>query len=430
MRIALGGMTHEANSFCPRAATLADFDAGELLRGDALLTGWPAAGTEQAGAAEVLLNTPGCTLIPTLLARALSARHIERTAWAVLRDELLARLAKALPLDGVLLVLHGAMMAEGEPDATGELLDAVRQRVGASVPVVATLDLHANVTRRMHAAATALIGYQTAPHVDMRAAGRKAATLLLAVLKGAVTPASALVRLPMLVPAELITHTEGPLSEVIAAVHALEQRGEIIHGGVYPVQPWLDTPDVASSIVVLTDGEPTRAAACAEQLAAMLWERRAQFVPPLVPPAEAVRRALARPSGCVILCDSADATSSGSTGDGTALLAELLRAAPDEQQAALANVVDPAVVAQAIAAGVGATLETTVGGRLAPQYAQPVAVRARVKLISDGAFAFQGPGMRGVVHQMGRTAMLWQGGLHLVVMERPVSQWDPQLYRS
>ncbi|NLG28651.1 MAG: hypothetical protein GX557_12125, partial [Chloroflexi bacterium] len=77
-----------------------------------------------------------------------------------------------------------------------------------------------------------------------------------------------------------------------------------------------------------------------------------------------------------------------------------------------------------------ATLETTVGGRLAPQYAQPVAVCARVKLISDGAFAFQGPGMRGVVHQMGRTAVLWQGGLHLVVMERPVSQWDPQLYRS
>jgi microcystin degradation protein MlrC len=131
----------------------------------------------------------------------------------------------------------------------------------------------------------------------------------------------------------------------------------------------------------------------------------------------------------VILCDSADATSSGSTGDSTAILQALLQHTPLDD-IALVNVVDPGAVAQVIAAGIGATVTIKVGGALSPHLYQPVTFTGYVKTISDGTFIFKGPGMRGVPHHMGRTVVLYAGGIHLVVMERGVSQWDPQLYRS
>lgn len=429
MRIALGGITHEANSFCAHQTDLADFEARQLLRGEEILENWAATRTEQAGALSVLTQVAGCEVVPTLLARALSGAPMAERTFCTLLGELLDRIAAIGPLDGVLLVLHGAMMSEATPDATGELLAQVRALVGPTVPVVGTLDLHANVTARMVGEATALIGYQTAPHVDMYEAGAAAAALLVATIRGDRRPTPALVRLPMLLPPENSTHNWGPLAEVIGQVHALEAEGEILHGGVYPVQPWLDAKDVASSIVVITDDDPVGARARAEKLARLFWSQRQAFVSELIPPREAVARALARERGTVVLCDSADATTSGSTGDSTAILRALLDASPFAETA-LANVVDPEAVEQAIAAGVGARVSVGVGGKLAPALFDTVTFTGYVKTISDGTFVFKGPGMRGVPHHMGRTVVLVQGGIHLVVMSRGVSQWDPELYRS
>ena len=131
----------------------------------------------------------------------------------------------------------------------------------------------------------------------------------------------------------------------------------------------------------------------------------------------------------VIFCDSADSPTSGATGDSTVILEAILRARP-VPQTALLNVVDPQAVAQAIEAGVGSRVRVQVGGRLAPSFHAPVTFDGHVKTISEGTFRFKGPGMRGVTYRMGRTVVLIQGEIHLVVMERAVSQWDPQLYRS
>jgi microcystin degradation protein MlrC len=429
MRIALGGITHEANTFCPYITDMADFAARQALRGDEILTNWQSTRTEHAGAISVLTEIPDCEIVPTLLARALSGAPMYEATFRALLGELLHRIAAAGPVDGVLLVLHGAMMSQETPDATGEVLAQVRAIVGPDVPVVGTLDLHANVTERMVREATALIGYHTAPHVDMFEAGQKAAHILVETIRGKLTPTTALVRLPMLLPPENCTHTFGPLADVINRVLALEQGGTIIHGGVYPVQPWMDTPDVAASVVVVTDNAPQAAQQYAQALAEMFWARRGDFVTELVPPDEAVQRALACKTGTVVLCDSADATTSGSTGDSTAILAALLRAAPFEG-IALVNIVDPPVVAQTVEAGIGATITVDVGGKLAPHFFEPITFEGYVKTISDGTFIFKGPGMRGVPHSMGHTVVLYHDNIHLVVMERGVSQWDPQLYRS
>jgi len=426
MRIAIAMMSHEANSFCPRVTTVDDF---ALLRGAQMLAGWRSASTEISGAMSVLDALPGCEVVPTLGARALSGAPLPREDYESLLKALLAHLGAALPVDGVLLVLHGAMVAEGFADATGHALWAVRELVGEDVPVVGTLDLHANVTHQMVSQATALIGYQTMPHVDMFETGARAARVLVDTIAGRLVPKMALVRLPFLLPPEVTTHTEGPLAAVLDLAHEQEACDGVAHVGVYPVQPWLDIADVASSVVMVADARVDDAGCRVRSIAEYWWSRRDGFVPDLVAPVDAVARALGRESGTVILCDSADATSSGSTGDSTAVLRAVLDAAP-RSQTALLNIVDSEAVGKAIEAGVGNSARLYVGGSLAPQYFGPVEVEGRVKTISDGVFRFKGPGKRGVEHHMGRTVVLVRDGLYLVIMERAVSQWDPELYRS
>lgn len=429
MHIAIGIFAHEANTFSPRPTGLDGFGGRKLQRGDEMLADVSEAKTELSGALSVLTPVSECRISPLLAASAMSGGPVEQPVFNELLEELLSRLEASLPVDGVLLVLHGAMMAEDTPDATGEILKRTRKLVGPDLPVVGTLDLHANLTNRMVIEATALVGYQTAPHVDMYQAGIRAAELLLGTIRGEISPTMALVRLPMILPPENSTHNWGPLADVISQAQELESDGTILHGSIYPVQPWMDTEDMASSVLVVTDNGETAAKEQAEVLAKMFWERREQFVAETVEPDEAVQQALASTGGTFVFCDSADSTTSGSTGDSTVILKALLRTAPFEP-VALLNIVDPEAVARAIGAGVGSSITVSVGAKFAPGYFQPVAFCGRVKTISDGFFTHRGPGMHGVRQRMGRAVVLVAGGIHLVVMERTVSQWDPQLYRS
>jgi hypothetical protein len=146
MRIALGGITHKANTFCPHVTDMADFEARQLLRGDEILDNWQSTRTEQAGALSVLTEVPQCEVIPARLAWALSGAPMRQETFHSLSSELLDRVQAACPVDGVLLVLHGAMMAENEPEASGAILERLRAAVGPDMPIVGALDLHANVT--------------------------------------------------------------------------------------------------------------------------------------------------------------------------------------------------------------------------------------------------------------------------------------------
>lgn len=429
MRIALGSFAHEANSFSTHATDMADFIRQQIEYAAALLVDWQDHRDGLAGAMSILTERTDCEVMPLLAARALPAAPIVESVYRSILDDLLARLEAVLPVDGVLLVLHGAMMAQLTPDGTGELLARVRELVGPDVPVAGTLDLHANVTERMVQSADILIGYHTSPHVDQYQTAQKAARTLLATLDSQISPAMALVRLPWISSSENCTDKWGPLSEMLGMANELERDGEILHAGIYPVQAWLDTPDVASAVVVLTDGDQAAAERHALRLAGEFWSRRARFVPTRIPPDEAIRLAMARPLGTVVFCDSADSTTSGATGDSTTILAAALRAAP-LAHTVLLNAVDPEVVAQAIDAGVGATLDVDVGGKLGTAFYRPVRFRGYVKLISDGDFVPRSGAAQGRTQHRGRAVLLTQGNIRLVVSEQPTSQWHPAFYRS
>ncbi len=434
MRIAIGGLMQESNSFSPIRADLDGFRRGYLMFGSEIVERFRGSGAELSGfiaAAEA----EGVDLVPTVAAGASSAGHLAGVDFHWLVDQLVERIKGAGQVDGVLLCLHGAWVAEDEPDGDGYVLSRVREVVGPAVPIAATLDIHANVTRQMVERADVLVGYRTYPHVDMRETGERAAALLFRTARGGAWPTTYLRKLPMILPPENSQTTDGPMAEVEALARAVESRPDILSASAFPVQPWLDVPELGFAAIVVSDGPAAPARAAAGEIARAAWERRSRFLVPLVSPDEAVARALAA-EGPVALIDSADGTSSGAPGDSTALLNALLRAQPNGPAGAVAllTIVDPEAARAAVAAGVGARLDLALGGTLDPARHQPAAVSAVVEATGDGHFTFSAGVGDGLAADMGATAVLRIGegapAIRAVVMEKAVACYDPALYRS
>ena len=377
MRIAIGAFMYEANSFSPVQTTLDDFAAGTLVRGAAMLDYFRDTNTEVAGFLHACAALPAAEVVPLLAADANPAGLVQAATYIALRDELLDRLARAQrtgPLDVVLLALHGAMVAEGEDDPEGAVLAAMRDIVGPAVPIAASLDLHANVTARMATAADVLVGYRTYPHVDQRRTGERAAAPALAAAQGGPRPRTVVQKVPLIVPAETMQTTHGPMHEVRAEADWLEAEGAALAVSVFGMQPWLDLPEAGGSIVVVGT-EAHEAHAHARRLARQFWQRRKAFDVPLVAPDAAVQRALAAERGPVLLVDSADATSAGSPGDS-------------------------------------------------------VAVTGRIERLTDGRVMRKGPAYTGMTMDAGPSAVLAIGTIRLLLMSRTVPTSDPEIYRA
>src|SRR5581483_80682 len=243
----------ESNTFVLQPADLQHFRNDTLLFDDEVLRRLRGTQAEMGGAIHAL-DAAGVEIVPTIAAHGVSSGIVPARDFATLRDALLDRLAASSDVDGVLLVLHGAMVAEGEYDAEGALLAAVRERIGPRVPLVATLDLHAIVTPRMVEHADALVGYQTYPHVDMDRTGRAGAELLIRAARGAARPVTVLARAPMIVPAEGMGTRDAPMRDFVAEARACEGEAGVLAVSLFPVQPWLDIPEMGFSVVAAVDG--------------------------------------------------------------------------------------------------------------------------------------------------------------------------------
>jgi microcystin degradation protein MlrC len=345
-----------------------------------------------------------------------------------LMGDMVDSLRRAGSVDGVLLSLHGALVAEGEPDVAGRLLADMRHLLGSAVPVVATLDLHANITPRMVQAADALVLYHTAPHIDVAATGRRAAAVLRRILIDGVRPVTAFQKLPLVVPAER-ANTQDPASVSYRFREMLQQweaDPRVLSAGLATVQPWLDIPELGSAAVVTTVGDADLAQARCAELAGEVWRRRTDYLPELVDVAEAVRQAHGEGDGLVVLGDAPDATTSGSTGDGTAVLAELVR--HDWPRPALVTLVGPDTVAEAQRRGAGADWTATVGGTRCPRFARPLTLPVQVANLFDARFVMSGHLAENLPIDLGPAAVLRHGNVHVVVTSRSGPHFAPELF--
>ncbi len=427
MRIGIGSIFQESNQFAATQTDLALFRNSYVHEGDALLQ---LAGTdcEVAGILAVCEEEDAQPL-PLLAARSVSGGALTDDCYTELKETLLARLRAALPLDGLILAMHGSMVTASQEDPEGDILDAVRSIVGPDLPIVMTLDLHAHVTPRMVRQATALVSFTHYPHDDTYSTGERGASLLLRTVRGDVRPVTALAKVPIICGAcNGQTFGDGPMAHLERRARRLETQPGILSVSCFQVHPYNDLPGMGCGGVVVTDNDPALAAQEAHALAVEFWARRRAFEVEHFTVAEAVARGRQVEGGPVLLVDTADCAGGGAPGDSVALLGELLALGVDEP--AFLMVVDQAAAQACARAGLGETVSLQVGYSLDPNWGQPVPVSGTVRRLSDGSFLYDGGLFGGTWASMGLSAVLQIGSIQLLVMSQPTYDWGDEQFRS
>lgn len=429
MRIAIGQLWQETNTFNPISTTRTDFEAFGIVRGLELVE--TMADTNELGGFIQSLRTwpekPEIVGLVRLPAWPSGTATAETFTW--LRDEMVHALKAALPVDAVLLALHGSMVADGAPDVEGEILSVCRKIVGQEVPIVATLDLHANVTERIVGSASALVLYHTAPHIDVFETGQRGATVLRRILNGA-RPVTSFQKLPMVVPAER-ANTQDPESisyRIREMLEELERDPRILSAGLGTVQPWLDIPELGSSVVIVTDGDGDLAKRKCNELSAFVWQHRSDYLPTLISIEDGVRAAFEENDGLVVLSDSADSTTSGAPGDSNHVLREMMKY--DWPRPALVTLVDPELVAEALRRGIGSQFTALLGGKRDIRNSTPLSASVVVSKLFEARFIMSGHLAKNMPIDMGPSAVLKVGNIHIVVTSHSGPHFAPQLFEG
>lgn len=432
MRVIVGGFQHETNTFAPSKADWHAFELGGgwpgMVRGQAVLpaiqgANIPAAGFVQAASAY------DYTIVPTLWCAASPSAHVTRDAFERISAILLEDIAAALPADGVYLDLHGAMVAEHYDDGEGEVLRRVRELIGPDVPLVASLDLHANVTELMLQQADALIAYRTYPHVDMADTGARAFAFMHKRLSGMPRPNIAVRRISYLLPTCWQSTMIMPAKGLYERLETLEAAPGISSMSFCMGFPAADFPDCGALVWAYADTQPT-ADAAADALTADVEAAEAAFAGKLYSPEEAVLHAAALSLNTdqpIVIADAQDNPGAGGDSDTTAILRALVH--NNIQGSALGLIVDPEAARLAHEAGEGVTVRIALGGHSRVPGDAPFEADFFVERLSDGKFVATGPYYYGCRMDLGPSACLRIGGVRVVLASYKAQMADQAMFR-
>ncbi len=426
-RFVVAQISHETNVFSPIRTELGHFRERGYAEGPRIPEVFQNTKTPVGGYIDSARKY-GWELVPVISASAVPSGIVAGEAHELFLGKLLDGIRAAGDIDGVLLALHGAMVAEGAPDAEGDILARVRSLIGPGKPLVATLDYHATVSDQMVEQADGLFGYNTYPHVDGWERAVEASGFVKRMLDGEIRPVSVVVR-PDLAPGVVPARTGwGPIKALMEKAFAFEKEPGVLNVSVYGGFVYSDIHDAGLAFLATTDGDRDRARQIAQELADEAWRIRGEFVTPMRPPAEAVQYAIAAPRGPVVLADVADNTGGGASGDGTEVLRALLE--QNASDAVVITIPDPEAVDAAFKAGIGGAFDALVGGKIDDQHGAPVRVTGKVRLLSDGSFVHYGPMSTGLSASMGRTAVVVSGGVEIIINEHRFQPVDPEAARS
>ncbi|HEX9463920.1 MAG TPA: M81 family metallopeptidase [Alphaproteobacteria bacterium] len=428
--IAVAGFHHETNTFAPSKATYDDFVGGggwpPLTRGSGAIDVVDGMNISLAGFATAA-RAAGHRLVPLIWANATPSAHVTRDAYERITAALLEELGTTEKVDAIYLDLHGAMVTEHLDDGEGDLLRRVRAAVGRRMPIVVSLDYHANITEAMVEHADALIGYRTYPHIDMAETGARAAALLARILELGNAPTKAFAKLGFLIPLTAQCTMLEPSIRLFNRLAALETES----GACFTFSGGFPAADIAecgpSVLGYAFDGRLNLAFT---RLAGDVADAEAEFVAEFLSPEDGVARAIARsrPGGPpVILADTQDNPGGGGNGDTVGILQTLLQ--QRAQGAVVGLLIDPASAARAHAAGAGAELEFSLGAISGLPGHTPCRGRFKVERLGDGNFVGSGPFYRGSKMRLGPMAALRRDGVTVVLASKKVQAADQAMFR-
>ncbi|MBN1534217.1 MAG: M81 family metallopeptidase [Spirochaetes bacterium] len=411
-RVAMAEVLQETNSFSPVITTEETFrSTSPILTGDAIIPfskkeklelGGFIAAVEELGKGEV-------GIVPILKARSMSGGPVERRLYERFRKDIVEGLKRAGRVDGVYLSLHGAMGVEGMRDPEGDLLAAVRGVVGNSMPVGISHDLHACVTKRRAKLATYIVGYHTNPHRDHYDTGYRAGEILVKAVRGQVHPVMVMRRMKLLKGGGMTIDFLSPMRKVFSRMSDMEDEQGVLSVSNFMVHIWLDDPELSWTTVAVTDNNRPLAEKLADEIADMDWAVRTVQPPKGNTPEEAVEIVksawLRRKLGTVVFCDASDAVGTGTPGESTWILRALLEKGPE--LVSYVPIRDAVAASEAFHMKLGDKVTLSVGGRLDRVYNRPVTYSGELVYKKET--------------RLGKTAILKDRGIHLILTEYPDS---------
>ena len=426
MRIAFGCIGHETNTFSPVPTSINSFKKGSYYMGEEIIPAFNHTSTITGGFIENAKKLE-IELVPLLWTFATPSGIVDQNAYQMLKDEFLNLLCDAKRIDGVLLDLHGAMVTEQIEDAEGDLIQAVREVVG-TLPIVTTLDLHANITPGMAEYADVIIGFDTYPHVDCYDRGLEAAEVMSAIVRGRIHPKMAYRQLPFLTSPPAQCTMKPLMSKVLERLYALEAQSEVVTATLSMGFPFADIRHAGVSVLVTTNGDQQLADQHVDEFASYIWETRQAFDLNLVSIEQAIEQANNTEKKPIVLAEGSDNPGGGGPCDGTIILNTLIK--NRVKGAVVAVIADPESVDLSIQVGVGNNVALNVGGKTDPLHGNPVPLTGYVKTISDGNFIHKGPMGQGRIGQMGRTVVIETNGIEIILTEKRIQPYDAEVLRS
>jgi microcystin degradation protein MlrC len=432
MRLVIAMMSHETNTFSTVPTPLSRFSRGNTkpvpLEGEEIIGAYRNTGTA-IGAFIELAKAEGAEMVLPLAAGAWPSGPVEDAAYKYMTDRICGAVEDGC--DGILLQLHGAMVTESHEDGEGALLARIRQ-IAPDIPMAISLDMHTNMYPAIVGNTDIIAGYQTYPHVDVYETGMRAGRAFLSMIKGEARPTMAWGNRPMLPHVMRQGSDDAPNREIQELAREMEGGGALC-ASFFTGFPHADIRLAGSSAVVVTDGDMRLAEDMRDRLLDLAWRERKKFVYEIEPLEQSLSRATAmEEDGPIILLDHYDNAASGGSMDTMTVLKGILDAGLDNVAAFAIS--DPAAVQTMIAAGIGAEVTVTLGGRTdmpsIDRVGEPLTVTGTVRLISDGRFRNIGPMARGVMNNMGPTVVLDTGKVEIIVISTQQEPNDFACFQS
>jgi microcystin degradation protein MlrC len=430
-RIAVGAFLHETNTFAPTKATYDDFVHGggwpSMALGDDVLKVMRNINVGSAGFVETA-EAQRWEMVPTISCAASPSAHVTKDAYERIVKVMIDGIKAAGPLDGVYLDLHGAMVTEHLDDGEGEILARVRHVIGKELPLVVSLDLHANVTPEMVEQADALVAYRTYPHVDMADTGRAAARHLALLLQTGQRFAKAFRQLPFLIPISWQCTNDEPTKGIYQKLASLETDA-VPTLSFAPGFPAADFAHCGPSVFAYGKTQAD-ADAAADELTKLIIGHEDDFDGRIFTPDEGVRHAMELAKAAskpIVIADTQDNPGAGGDSDTTGMLRALVR--NNASKAAIGVIYDPQSAKAAHAAGVGTTVMLALGGKSGIPGDAPYKETFVVEQLSDGQFVAPGPYYGGRDMDMGPSACLRIDDVRVVVSSHKAQLADQSMYR-
>lgn len=423
VRIGVAGIVHETNSFAPGRTDMAAFRDQWVEDAIALDRKYRGTRTSMGGTIDAAEQNRA-ELVSGLVTSATPSGMVTAQAAEQLLEQLTASIPKAV--DGLVLILHGAMVSEAYEDMEAEMLKRIRAKTGPGLPIAVSLDLHANISRALVDSSTIMVGYDTYPHVDMYERAVEATDLLCATVRGEIAPTMAWKAAGMLIAPQTMITSSGPMKALLEAAWEMEQRSGVLSITVAGGFPYSDVADAGMSFAATTDGDEALADECVEQLCRIAWDMREQFQFRETTVEEAARWTLEQPEGPVVWIEGSDNVGGGSPADAT----HVLRFLVGWTERSLIVIRDEQAALMAHQLGVGATLSVELGGKSDKLHGDPVPVSGRIRLLSDGRFTHVGDYMTGREEYMGKSAVLELDHMTILITEKRVPPFDIGHVRS